>query len=219
MLSRLIERRPELDDTWSIYLTKPSGFIYTAGDYTELELEYPPAGGRRWFSLSSAPFEEHLRITFRLPEPHSEFKSQLMKLEPGGEVQLAPAMGNFNLPKTVRPVLLIALGIGVTPYRSMISQLNNDGRLRNWDIKLLHAAASHDRLFGGDFAPLKENYLAVNPSRVRLDQARILKLVADVHARIIFFAGPQTTILPLYDEFLASDWPRPQLRLSYFEGY
>src|SRR5690606_15892755 len=116
MLSRLIERRPEIPGVWTIVLEKPLGFKHVAGDYTELELDYGGGGGRRWFSLSSAPDEEYLTITFKLPEPHSRFKAELMKLTPGDNLQISPPMGNFNLPLNPKPVLFVAIGIGVTPF-------------------------------------------------------------------------------------------------------
>lgn len=219
MLSRLVARRPELSDTWSVFLAKPPGFAYTAGDYTELELDYPPRGGRRWFSLSSAPHEEQLRITFRLPQPHTAFKDRLMKLQPGDQVQLAPAMGNFNLPRQPRPVLLVAAGVGATPYRSIISQLDKDNRLRDWDLTLLHAAAAGDYLFEDVFGRLGQRYLQVDPAQTRLDAAEIGRLVPDAADRMIYFAGPEPLAAVWHDQFLTAGFPRARLRLSYFPGY
>lgn len=219
MLSQLIARQAELADTWSLIMTKPKGYVYTAGDYTELELDYPPSGGRRWFSLSSAPYEENLSITFRLPNPHSSFKRRLMELNPGDQLQLAPAMGNFNLPKMPQPVLLIAIGMGATPYRSIISQLIHAKQLPNWDIKLLHAAAAGDFLFKPVFSKLKNNYQQINPSKVRLSTEKIAELVSDAAKRMVYLAGPEVVTEKLHDQLLAAGWPRSALRLSFFPGY
>lgn len=217
MQSRLIERSAESPGVWSVYFAKPAGFVYTAGDYTELELDYPPVGGRRWFSLSSAPSERDLRITFRLPDPHSRFKSHLMRLEPGDSVAIAPAMGNFNLPVQPAKVLFVAAGIGVTPFRSMVAELTNKQRLADWDIKMLHTAKVGEKLFEPEFSRLGRDRQMLPPSQ-KLTAQLIKHQVSDYASRIIYLAGPETVTSPLHAE-MAKTMPASRLRLSYFPNY
>lgn len=217
MLSRLIERRPEIPGVWTIVLEKPSGFKHTAGDYTELELDYGGGGGRRWFSLSSAPDEEYLTITFKLPEPHSRFKAELMKLMPGDRLQISPPMGNFNLPPSPRPVLFVAIGIGVTPFRAIVRQLTLVGKLNLWDIRMLHAAKPKQFLFEDVFALLGQARQKTGV-RPRLDEQSVKQLVPDWQKRMIYLAGPEAVTSRIHHQ-LSRQMAPSQLRLSYFPGY
>ena len=217
MLSQLVERHEELPGIWTIRFTKPAGFNYTPGDYTELELDYPPNGGRRWFSLSSAPREKHLSITFRLPDPHSRFKQHLMRLKPGDKLQIAPPMGNFNLPLSPAKTLFVAVGIGATPFRSMVLELTRKDQLKNWDIKLLNTTRPEEILFSDVFSRLKTNWIK-SGAGVKLSPAMIENHVPDFKQRLIFLAGPEVVADKLHSD-LAQIMPKSQLKLSYFPGY
>lgn len=217
MLSRLAERKEELPGVWSFLFDKPSGFDFTAGDYTELEIDYPPNGGRRWFSLSSSPGEERLQITFRLPKPHSEFKRRLIELKVGDTVNIAPPMGNFNLPLAPTKTLFVAVGIGVTPFRSMILDLTSKNKLKDWDIKMIHAARTDRFLFEGVFSRLGSNWIKTG-TKPKIAPSAIKNLVPDTEERLVFLAGPEPVMQNLHTQ-LANNVPPSQLRLSYFPGY
>lgn len=217
MLSHLIERSEEMPGIWTIKFTKPASYRYTPGDYTELELDYPPNGGRRWFSLSSAPHESHLSVTFRLPDPHSQFKKHLMQLKPGDKLQIAPPMGNFNPPLDPAKTLFIAVGIGATPFRSMVLELTRNNQLKSWDIKLLNSTRPNETLFSDVFSALETNWIKLS-TKTRLSSKLIEAHVPDFKQRLIFLAGPEVVTDKLHSE-LAKIMPKSQLRLSYFPGY
>src|SRR5574341_440996 len=94
---------------------------HQAGQYLTLDLPVEdPRGKRRPFTLSSSPTEKgFLTITTRIgPSP---FKQTLNSLETGTKVQTKAPFGNFVLPPdTSKPVVMLAGGIGITPFRSMI---------------------------------------------------------------------------------------------------
>lgn len=112
----------------------PSGLGAKAGQYLELHVPHTKAdrrGSRRFFTISS-PAEtarvgqgpQRVSIALRNPEYSSTFKRELAKLEVGDRVRAVWVGGDFTLPAdTGRPVLLVAGGIGVTPF---ISQLTTD---------------------------------------------------------------------------------------------
>src|SRR5882724_4223783 len=74
---------------------------YTAGQYTQLHLPHvrpDDRGQKRWFTLSSSPTEELLTITTKFAgDKSSSFKKALSKLQPGTELTMAEAMGDFVL--------------------------------------------------------------------------------------------------------------------------
>lgn len=97
---------------------------FVPGQYLELTLPHsrPDSRGmRRVFSIVGQPGEEHLSIGTRIPEKPSSFKRALMALKPGQTVMATRVAGDFVLPEDESvPVVLIAGGIGITPYISHI---------------------------------------------------------------------------------------------------
>ena len=63
-----------------------------------------------------------MKFGIRLPEKSSSFKKALLALEPGAKVSATSVGGDFVLPTDDSPLLLVAGGIGITPY---ISQLEH----------------------------------------------------------------------------------------------
>ena len=106
-----------------------SGFAYEPGQFVTVEIEGldDPRGPSREFTLSSSPTERELAITTKLTG--SPFKRRLSALAPGDAVTLAGPFGEFTLPPD-RAALLVAGGIGVTPFRSMLRFAADTGSRR-----------------------------------------------------------------------------------------
>jgi len=108
-------------------------FEYQPGQYISVELPGvdDPRGPMRPFTLSSSPTERgSLHITSKMTG--TPFKEALCRLaerggKPGGELKLRGPMGGFTL-EPARPAVMIAGGIGITPFRSMIRYLNDQDR-------------------------------------------------------------------------------------------
>lgn len=102
---------------------------FLPGQYLELTLVHSHAdarGMRRLFSIIGQPGDERIAIGTRLPEKHSSFKRALMNLRTGQTVYATRVGGDFVLPRDESvPVVLIAGGIGVTPYISHIMSAGN----------------------------------------------------------------------------------------------
>lgn len=74
------------------------------------------------FSIVNSPSQKNvLALTTRLRLEQSLFKRTLNEAKAGDEVEIGKISGSFVLPDdTAKPVVLIALGIGITPYISML---------------------------------------------------------------------------------------------------
>jgi ferredoxin-NADP reductase len=104
---------------------KPAGFEFAGGQSIDVTLINPPQtdaeGNTRAFSLASAPHEPYLMVATRLRD--TAFKRTLKTLEPGTEVKIEGPFGSMTLHrKTNRPAVILAGGIGITPFRSMLVQ-------------------------------------------------------------------------------------------------
>lgn len=122
----LLTLRRESDQAgyWSIYFARPENFVFEAGDWIDIQFERQQLKGGITYSLSSSPTEGDLRITFR--EGVSEFKQALQAIQPGDRLFI-PQYGNdygFQLKKHQSSVL-IAGGVGIAPFRSMLRQMHD----------------------------------------------------------------------------------------------
>lgn len=128
---KLLGKEMAAKGTKTFFFERPKGFSYLAGQYIYITLPkllYPDErGDTRHFTLSSSPTEDKFAITTRMRET-SGFKKTLDKMKNGEEVSISGPNGTFvlNNEKTEIPQIMIAGGIGVTPYRSIIKYVSDN---------------------------------------------------------------------------------------------
>jgi ferredoxin-NADP reductase len=101
---------------------KPAGFSFRAGQFIELALidpaETDALGTARALSIASAPQDDGLMFATRIRD--SAFKRALATMTPGSVVRIEGPFGDLVLPNNPRrPIVLLAGGIGITPFRSI----------------------------------------------------------------------------------------------------
>ncbi len=121
--TKLIRSEEVSSGTKAFVFERPDGFEFKAGqtiDVTVLDpAETDAEGNVRTFSIASAPEDSELLIATRMRD--TAFKRTLGGLAPGREVQIEGPMGSFTLHNDVsKPAVLLAGGIGITPFRSMV---------------------------------------------------------------------------------------------------
>ena len=112
----------ETPNYMSIYFHRPMHFSFEAGDWIDIEFDSRRLRGGKTYSLSSSPTEGDLKITFR--EGISEIKKALRAVQPNDKLFITQ-YGNdykFQLNKS-RASTLIAGGVGVAPFRSMLKEM------------------------------------------------------------------------------------------------
>lgn len=135
-------------DTFEFVFAKPKGFAYTAGQYMEWTIPHTPTdsrGVRRYFTISSAPDNDTVRLGIKMYQNGSSLKQKLSTLEPGSVIYGMHPVGDFVLPSDVHtPVILVAGGIGITPFMSMIRAhvLSKSNR----QITLFYANKSYEEI-------------------------------------------------------------------------
>lgn len=121
--SRITDIVKEYDEVHSFHLERPEGLRFRPGQHTHL---VAPGGyinnhDVRHLSFASAPDEETLLFTMDLASG-SRFKRRFGRARVGDRVGLYSEKGNFtldDLPER-QPLVLIAGGVGIAPFRSMI---------------------------------------------------------------------------------------------------
>ncbi len=220
--------------TWELQFQPARPVTFVAGQYMELTIPHRPAdfrGSRRYFSISSAPTSDG-PITFAMtvPTKTSSFKNTLLELEPGAEVHGTSVGGDFALPRDVtEPLLLVAGGIGITPFASQLAHATERGDKRDVVVvystsakgelpygKLLELSGARVVLFAPEAPePLPEGWVYGGEGRVTGE--RLATAVPDAAKRRAFVSGPPALVSDLR-RALRSQGAR-RVHSDYFSGY
>lgn len=119
----LIAQKTICSATSAFYFRRPHGFQFEAGQFASFTLlragDSDLGGTTRTLSIASAPHEKNLMVAMRLRE--TAFKRNLNSLPIGAEILLQGPYGWMTLSKDgARPAVLLAGGIGITLFRSLI---------------------------------------------------------------------------------------------------
>jgi ferredoxin-NADP reductase len=103
---------------------------YRPGQYFFVELVDPPyedeKGGRRHFTAVTSPSERGV-VGFCTRLRESAFKRSVAELPVGTEADIEPPKGSFVLPEASEgPLVFVAGGIGITPFRSMLRYIADE---------------------------------------------------------------------------------------------
>lgn len=220
------------DNTFEVSVTKPYvGFVFVPGQSMKFCFGGDPRG--RAFSIVSAPHEPYLTFAFRGSD--SDLKKNLLRLQAGDRVEMLDAKGDCTYPEEPGvPVVLIAGGIGVAPFVSMLRHAAALGDAR--DFHLLSAnrvpgAAAYkdelDTLARSGSVRLRLRYLATRAGEdERLPDGFERGHISAEHLRpflatpAIFYAIGTSAMVESTKDLLASlGVPGDRVRFKIFKGY
>ncbi|MFG6146904.1 FAD-dependent oxidoreductase [Halobacillus sp. B23F22_1] len=133
-----LRRYQESDDVYNFLFEKEKDLTWKAGQHGLFTITHKKMKDSiRPFSVASSPSEGVIRITTRISEQPSEFKKALLELEEGLKITMSGPVGSFYL-KEKTPTLFLAAGIGITPFRAIVKQLEAEGDTHEKTIELLY---------------------------------------------------------------------------------
>lgn len=136
----LVDKTREYDEVYTFRFQPESAVAFVPGQYVHLLAPQSPPGREnvRHLSIASVPAEGPLRFTVDLASG-SEYKRKLEALPPGGRAHLFKVKGEFVLGSAPPArVVFLAGGLGITPIRSLITQIVTEGLAVDW--RLVHVA-------------------------------------------------------------------------------
>lgn len=137
----------------TLFLTDASGTIpdFSPGQFINVFFPETHTPEGKAYSISSPPGADTLSITVRAI---GEFSKRLCGMEPGHTIQASLPYGFFRPEYDDSRLVMLASGIGVTPFRSML--LNEARHRPNRHITLLHSVrTAADAVFRDEFETLK----------------------------------------------------------------
>src|SRR5215469_5505952 len=120
---KLKSRKEVAESTMAFQFEKPANWTFKAGQTMDMTLldpaETDAEGNTRTFSIASAPEEENLMIATRMRD--TAFKRCLKVLPISSNVKIEGPFGDLTLHNNAaKAAVLLAGGIGITPFRSMV---------------------------------------------------------------------------------------------------
>lgn len=217
--SRVAEDQPGY---YSVYFDRPENFSFEPGDWIDIQFEGRVLTGGITYSISSSPHEPEIRISFRAGI--SEFKRALQTIQAGDRLFISQ-YGNdydFQLKKNQSSVL-IAGGVGIAPFRSMIKEMH-ENHDKN-DVLLIYLHQNDQFLFKDELESwsstlpnLSISYIVTKDINRKKREKLLLALIKDKHQNF-YISGP--TGMVESNEHLLLDYGvnLRDIRIDSFGGY
>lgn len=199
--------------------------IWVAGQFIHYTLPHKDMddrGDERWFTISSAPSEGKVVITTRINSDRSStFKKALLGLKPGDKVEADLPEGDFTVSDDSRNYVFVAGGIGITPFRSILTEAGAKGQQLHVD--LLYANRTTDITFKSELdnlqvkdPNLKVDYI-IQPDR--LDNQVLEEAIKSSDNPLIYVSGPEPMVESLTEEIAGLGVSQDNIKGDYFPGY
>lgn len=236
-LVKLVGREEVAEGTMAFHLEKPVGFNFKAGQFISLTLIDPPEtdaeGNTRVFSIASAPYEGVLMIATRMRD--TAFKRTMKALPLGVGIQMQGPFGSLTLDdQGTRPAALIAGGIGITPFRSIVFQASHN-RGAHCIFLFYSNRRPEDAAFINELQALEKtnaNYKLIatmtgdgesvkrwRGERGVIDKTMLGKVIKQVTEPNYYVAGPPSMVNSMKSLLQSLGVERDQIHVEQFEGY
>ena len=134
MKLKLLEKRKEARYVTSFIFEPETPITWEAGQFMVYSLPHEKEdirGRQRFFTISSAPFEKNPMISTRIFNRRSSFKNALYNMKIGDEINAKGPDGDFVIDNPNQKSVFLAGGIGITPFRSIILELDHKNQPLN----------------------------------------------------------------------------------------
>jgi len=219
----IVARTVALDDVnILVYFVRPVGFEYEAGDWMDINFRPDNPNGGTTYSLSSSPTESELAITFKVGI--SPFKKDLQSLQPNDELFISQYGNDYNFYlKENRTSVLIAGGIGIAPFRSMLKDMS-DNQSRS-EVQLLYVNKGQNYIFANEIdnwkksmRNLKVDYIDTSELN-RKKREQLLLSTIGMTAHHYFIAGPEGMVESTEHLLIDRGVVIRDIRIDSFSGY
>lgn len=214
-------------DTYDFVFNLVSPIKFIPGQYMEFTFEHPnpdDRGNRRYLSLASSPTEREVRLGIKFGTPPSSYKKNLLALTSDQKIVASQLIGDFTLPKDVnKKLVLIAGGIGITPYRSILKYLVDTNQKR--DIVVVYSARGEGEFVYKDVLAEAQDKLGIKTIYVNtetqghMDIDRMIRDIPDYSSRTFYISGSHGVVTSFEKLVKSLNIPQKQIVTDYFPGF
>lgn len=225
MQLRLVNKIKETDDILTFEWEPSEQVTWQAGQFMKYTLPHENADDRgtsRWFTVAAPPFAGKPRITTRMTADHgSTFKAALLALEVGATIEASRPSGDFVVEDTSQQLVLIAGGIGVTPYRAILQQLDHDGV--HITGRLLYSNRNDQYVFKDEFESLASRHANfsvryfTDPKHLELED--IQTNARELNNPLYYLSGPEPMVEHYKEVLVNAGITEENIKADYFPGY
>ena len=228
--TEVLETKQLTASTHLIRVAKPEGFSFLASQSAALMIEKGYGIQRHAMSIASSPSRDYIEWATRSSE--SDFKKTFLSLQKGDQIFFMGPKGNFLLEAEL-PAVFIAGGIGITPFRSMIDFISDEGL--KTPVKLLYGNRNVEDIpfkqqldeASQTIPSLEISYVISDPpSSPQWDfreghiDEDLLRETAAAHPDAIYYvAGPGNMVRGILETLAGIGIPRERVRQEMFRGY
>ena len=135
----------ETEDTFTLVFDRPKWLRFKPGQFCFLRIDCKGLYARHPFTIASEPQDQELRFTIKNT---GRFTNVAKNLNSGSYVNIDGPFGKFGISNTYHDIVMIAGGVGITPFISMVDNLikTNDNR----NIILLYGSQKYDNIIFKD---------------------------------------------------------------------
>ena len=178
-----------------------------------------PGWGFRAFSVASIPDEGILKIGTRISNSPSSFKQALRMINPGEKISIRGPFGWFKLQDETIPIVMVAGGIGITPFRALMKEMEKGN---NRHATLIHSARAY-HLFKEEIESIteKDDKIKTHFVNHREDVYTLLEDELKLHGSDAYYylSGSQEMIKDLRGKIKSKHVPGGRTIVDQFRGY
>lgn len=219
------EKKQEIDNVFTFLFKSSEKIDWKPGQHGIFTVSASKLEGGSWrgFSVASTPDEAHIMISTRIAEKPSAFKKALMDLKPGDSITMRGPFGPFYIDHPSKPVVFIAGGIGITPFRALIRASVNDKSSAPSSIDLLYIDSKGTYAYKDYLDELANEHKFVN-IKYLTDKDVLAKEIGSCvenhkNNADYFISGPPAMVKALKDKLVSLGIKKSNINNENFLGY
>lgn len=216
-----LEAKEVSDGYFTITLSKED-VNWEPGQYANFSIIDAQMDEKDWrsFSFASIVEDDVIEIGTRSIGEMSEFKHALLSLKKGDKVNVKGPFGRFTLKDNETPVVFIALGIGITPIRSLLKEI--DHKNHHQKVHVVYSSEGYF-IFRDELDIIAKNHQNIEltyPTTIDETKEDIDELAKQYHNEANYYiAGPPKAVKSVKNALIEEGIQKDNILHDPFTGY